>query len=308
MEKSVEMSVRSFSGMDDGLRALLSECGGPVLRDGKLYLRVDGQVYSCADTPEGRELMERIRPEKMRRTAGTAEEALLAVLDGESDPETLRKAGISEKGDRCVILFRFSAEPDGRTVRELIPTEETDRTVMTGGDLALIMQTGRRSAEEIYEFAAAAAGTMESEAGIACSAGIGRSAAPKDISGSFREAREALETGLRHKLPGRVFAYSRQIPERIADMIPPESAEALRREILPPEADRMLTPEMMETIQVYFSNDLNFSTTARQLFIHRNTLLYRMEKIRRETGLDLRKFEDAAVFRIIMGLRENGNK
>ena len=62
---------------------------------------------------------------------------------------------------------------------------------------------------------------------------------------------------------------------------------------------------MLETIRVYFRNDLNLSTTARQLFIHRNTLNYRLEKIRRETGLDLRNFRDAAVFQLISLLPDN---
>ena len=65
-----------------------------------------------------------------------------------------------------------------------------------------------------------------------------------------------------------------------------------------------MTNEILETIRVFFLNDLNLSTTARQLFIHRNTLLYRMEKIRKITGLDLRKFEDAAVFRFVMSLTD----
>ena len=55
-----------------------------------------------------------------------------------------------------------------------------------------------------------------------------------------------------------------------------------------------------ETIRAFFQNDLNVSTTARQLFIHRNTLLYRIEKIRKATGLDLRKFDDAVIFRMLM--------
>ena len=65
---------------------------------------------------------------------------------------------------------------------------------------------------------------------------------------------------------------------------------------------------MLETIRVYFQNDLNLSTTARELFIHRNTLIYRMDKVRKATGLDLRKFEDAAVFRLIMNFTERPNR
>ena len=59
--------------------------------------------------------------------------------------------------------------------------------------------------------------------------------------------------------------------------------------------------EMLETVRVFFRNDLNLTATSKQLFIHRNTLNYRLDKIRKETGLDLRSFEDAVIFRIIYG-------
>ena len=88
--------------------------------------------------------------------------------------------------------------------------------------------------------------------------------------------------------------------ERLSDLIPAGEAEKFRKEMISPRAEKVLTEEIMETIHVFFMNDLNLSTTARQLFIHRNTLLYRMEKVRKATGLDLRKFEDAVVFRMIM--------
>ena len=79
-------------------------------------------------------------------------------------------------------------------------------------------------------------------------------------------------------------------------------AAAPETELVLAKRGAVLTEETLETIRVFFRNDLNLSTTARQLFIHRNTLIYRMEKIRKATGLDLRKFEDAAVFRILMSI------
>ena len=60
----------------------------------------------------------------------------------------------------------------------------------------------------------------------------------------------------------------------------------------------------LETVRVFFNNDLNLTAASRELFIHRNTLNYRLDKIRKETGLDLRSFQDAVIFRILYGIRE----
>ena len=57
---------------------------------------------------------------------------------------------------------------------------------------------------------------------------------------------------------------------------------------------------MLYTIDMFFKKDLNLSDTARQLYIHRNTLVYRLDKVQRQTGLDLRSFEDAVTFKILM--------
>ena len=65
---------------------------------------------------------------------------------------------------------------------------------------------------------------------------------------------------------------------------------------------------MMETVRVFFRHDLNITSASRQLLIHRNTLNYRLDKIKRETGLDLRTFQDAVVFRLISEMAENEQK
>jgi carbohydrate diacid regulator len=61
-----------------------------------------------------------------------------------------------------------------------------------------------------------------------------------------------------------------------------------------------LDDETMVTIQKFFENSLNISETARQLYIHRNTLVYRLERLEKMIGLDIRKFEDAMTFKIAM--------
>ncbi len=60
--------------------------------------------------------------------------------------------------------------------------------------------------------------------------------------------------------------------------------------------------ELLETVRVFFRNDLNLTAASRELFVHRNTLNYRLDKIRKETGLDLRSFRDAVIFQILSGI------
>ena len=190
-----------------------------------------------------------------------------------------------------------------------IPLESSDRLIsMDNGDVALILHMNERSENEPFEYAEAVTETMESEAGIACYAGVGRPSDSLDtLSVSYEEARNALETGLQHHQPGRVFSYSKQALERLTDLIPGDRASVFLQKELSPEAQKVLTDEMLETIRVFFQNDLNLSTTARHLFIHRNTLLYRMDKIRKATGLDLRRFEDAVVFRFLMSFSDRNS-
>lgn len=69
---------------------------------------------------------------------------------------------------------------------------------------------------------------------------------------------------------------------------------------------RLFNDEMLHTIEMFFAKDLNLSDTARQLYIHRNTLVYRLDKVQRQTGLDLRKFDDAVTFKMMMLLGKSG--
>ena len=72
---------------------------------------------------------------------------------------------------------------------------------------------------------------------------------------------------------------------------------------------RLFNEEMLSTIEKFFENSLNLSETARQLYIHRNTLVYRLDKVQRATGLDLRAFDDAVTFKLMMLLGKNsGNR
>ena len=312
MEQKIQLVVRPASeiNQDPQIPAELLQ-DEITQRDGFLYFRAGDTVFSCADTPEGKALLEAAaRGMRTGAKPDTEEQVWKDLLSGEADPSKLRKYAIQDHVPRCVILFRPVSESRDRFRYEMIPIEETDRIAgLDNGEAALILNMKKRSPEETFEYAAAVAETMESEAGVSCFAGIGRPAESlSDLSESFRDARNAVEIGIRYKIPGQVFAWNRQILERLTDLIPAGSAEAFRKEMIPPQAEKVLNDETLETVRVFFQNDLNLSTTARQLFIHRNTLLYRMEKVRKATGLDLRKFEDAVVFRILMNISTDEGK
>ena len=305
MASELHITVRSVSETPPEILNLLQNSTGIVEGDdGNCYLSMDGKIYSCPSGSDGTALLERIAPAESTTKTSSEEAALRDILSGNADAARIIKAGLKPRAKYCALLFRFSQNTDGKTLRTLIPLESYDRiALLENGDAVLLLHANGKAADEIEEFASAAAETLESEGGFSCSVGIGRPTdTPEKLADSFREAVSALETGLRHHIPGFVFPYVKHVLERFADLISADEADKIRNEIIPDESEKILTEETLETIRVFFRNDLNLSTTSRQLFIHRNTLIYRMEKIRKATGLDLRKFEDAVVFRILMSI------
>ena len=307
--QSFRIEIQPFSETDPKIREQIGNGDHWMVRDnGKAYLRIGETVYSCEDYPEAIKLLEAFSLGcRADYRIDSEERAWQALLKGSANPlQVAQKYGIQNRGARSVILFRPMQTCSSSDLRESIPLEDLDRIIpLENGDTVLVLSMKKRTPEEVYEFASAATETMESEAGISCYAGIGKTAETINrLAFAYREAEAAIEIGKRHKLPGHVFDYERQTLERLADLIPEEEARRFRKEILTEDASAVLNGEMLETIRVFLRNDLNLSTTAREMFVHRNTLLYRMEKIRKATGLDLRKFEDAVVFRILMSLGE----
>ncbi len=98
----------------------------------------------------------------------------------------------------------------------------------------------------------------------------------------------------------RVVSYDELSFEKLLFSVPKETAEEFLRERAPDFDVTMLDNEMMSTITTLFRNELNLGDTAKELFIHRNTLVYRLEKFEKQTGLDLKRFDDAVVCRVAL--------
>ncbi len=120
----------------------------------------------------------------------------------------------------------------------------------------------------------------------------------KDVSRSYKEASMALEVGRVFYGERSVLAYNELGIGRLIHQLPQSLCEMFLKEVLTGNATDMFEDEELITVYTFFDNNLNISETARQLFIHRNTLVYRLEKIQKKTGLDVRVFEDALIFKI----------
>ena len=122
----------------------------------------------------------------------------------------------------------------------------------------------------------------------------------KDVSRSYKEAKMALDVGGIFFEDRNVVAYSELGIGRLIYQLPIPLCKMFIKEIFDNVNPEEFDEETITTIKKFFENSLNVSETSRQLFIHRNTLVYRLDKIEKSTGLDLRVFEDAITFKIAL--------
>ena len=122
----------------------------------------------------------------------------------------------------------------------------------------------------------------------------------RDLANAYKEARMALEIGKIFYSERNVFGYRKLGIGRLIYQLPEEVCEMFIVEIFDGESLDAIVGETLNIIRTFFENNLNLSETSRQLYVHRNTLVYRFEKIQKRFGLDLRSFEDALTFKIAM--------
>jgi len=122
----------------------------------------------------------------------------------------------------------------------------------------------------------------------------------KEVSRSYKEAKMALDVGKIFFGERDVIAYSSLGIGRLIYQLPIPLCKMFIREIFDTHSPDDFDEETLTTINKFFENSLNVSETSRQLYIHRNTLVYRLDKLQKSTGLDLRVFEDAITFKIAL--------
>ena len=211
---------------------------------------------------------------------------------------------------RAVFLIRQVGHSDVATVDVLtgmFPDKMQDFVLsINETDVAVVKQvSGTVTAEDMEKVAQSMEETLKNELRIKTIIGIGTVAEHlRELADSYKEAQTAIEVGKVFDTEKSVMHYENLGIGRLIYQLPTTLCEIFLREVFKKNSLDSLDQETLFTINKFFENSLNVSETSRKLFVHRNTLVYRLEKIRKLTGLDLRQFDHAIVFRVALMVRQ----
>ena len=206
---------------------------------------------------------------------------------------------------RCVMYFYFQdmdVEPAIQMMRDAFNESGDLITEVGHHSVAMLKSVGEEAGmAEVEEFANAFESSFLTENGSTVYIGISDARdSLEDIPAAFEEARNAINVGRVYHANKHVFVYRSLLLERFLSDVSPEMGQSYNSCIFNRSTARLFNDEMVHTIETFFDNSLNLSETARKLYIHRNTLVYRLEKVQNAIGLDLRNFDDAVTFKMMM--------
>lgn len=159
--------------------------------------------------------------------------------------------------------------------------------------------------KELEKVARSIVDTLYTEALVKVYIGIGSVCGNiRDLALSYKEAQVALEVGKVFDIEKQIINYENLGIGRLIYQLPTTLCELFLTEVFKKESLDVLDQETILTIQKFFKHNLNVSETARELFVHRNTLVYRLDKIEKVTGLDLREFDQAVTFKVAMMVKK----
>ena len=211
-----------------------------------------------------------------------------------------------EQAERVVFVIDVAGKKDGivmETVKNLFAVQNRDFVTEVDEKSIILIKDVRDMGkeEDLDNFAAMIVDNLHMEAMIPARVGYGnRVELLQDISRSYQEDRMALEVGSIFYVEKETLSYARLGIGRLIYQLPISLCEMFIKEVFGDTIPDIFDEETTVTIQRFFDNNLNISETARQLYVHRNTLVYRLERIEKALGLDIRAFEDAMLFKIAL--------
>lgn len=211
---------------------------------------------------------------------------------------------------RVVFLIRIVASNDVSAfdvIQNLFPDKSKDFVfTISETDIVLIKEV-RPNIEsgDLEKLAFSIADTLLSEFYTRVNIGVGTVVDNvRNLAVSFREAQIALEVGKVFDTDKSIISYENLGIARLIYHLPTNLCKTFLKEVFKKGSIESLDQETLFTIQKFFENNLNVSETSRKLFVHRNTLVYRLEKIKKLTGLDLREFDHAIIFKIALMVKK----
>ena len=217
-----------------------------------------------------------------------------------------KKLHIETNVKRVVYIIETSHEKDGsalETVRSLFATKTKDFvTAVDEKNIILVKEVKPgETYEDLEKTANMILDMLNTEAMSKVHVAFGTVVNEiKEVSRSYKEAKMALDVGKIFYSGKNVVAYSKLGIGRLIYQLPLPLCRMFIKEIFDGKSPDEFDEETLTTINKFFENSLNVSETSRQLYIHRNTLVYRLDKLQKSTGLDLRVFEDAITFKIAL--------
>ena len=211
---------------------------------------------------------------------------------------------------RALLLVRQVEHTDVAAV-EVLQNMFTDRQhdfviSVNEADMVVIKELPNGdNSSEVKAIAESIEKTLEAELQINCIIGIGTTARHlRELADRYKEAQIAIDVGRVFDSEKTIISYENLGIGRIIYQLPTTLCEMFLNEVFKKNPLETLDEDTLETINKFFENNLNVSETSRKLYVHRNTLVYRLEKIKKLTGLDLREFDHAIVFKVAMMVKQ----
>ena len=211
---------------------------------------------------------------------------------------------------RAVVIVKFqssTATPPYEIIQNLIADKTKDYVIgISEQDIVIVKEVkSSDNAESLEQYARELIRTVQKEHSTKILVGISSVVETlKDLARAYKEARISLEVGKVFDIERPIMSYENLGIGRLIYQLPVTLCEIFLGEVFKKGSLESLDRETLMTVQSFFENNLNVSETSRKLFVHRNTLVYRLEKIRKLTGLDLREFDHAVTFKVALMVKK----
>ena len=304
----------------------LSETSDYFIRDGFTYMPfgpkpkneyfvftegTDEAAYKCASMLcIALQNLQQFYDEKYDRNNFVKNVVLDNILPGDIQLKS-RELHFNSNVTRVVFLIRIVASNDVSAfdvIQNLFPDKSKDFVfTISDTDIVLIKEVRPNiETSDLEKLAFSIADTLLSEFYTRVNVGVGTIVDNvRNLAVSFKEAQIALEVGKVFDTEKTIVSYENLGIARLIYHLPTTLCETFLKEVFKKGSIESLDQETLFTIQKFFENNLNVSETSRKLFVHRNTLVYRLEKIKKLTGLDLREFDHAIVFKIALMVKKS---
>ncbi len=216
----------------------------------------------------------------------------------------------SNDENRIVLVVKFqgsSSIPPYEIIQEMVAGSEKDYVInISELDVVIVREVSRETDSKNMEvYAKELIDTIQHKYGLKAMVGISSVVDNlKDLARAYKEARIAFEVGKVFDIEKPVISYENLGIGRLIYQLPTTLCEMFLSEVFKKGSLESLDRETLMTVQSFFENNLNVSETSRKLFVHRNTLVYRLEKIRKLSGLDLREFDHAVTFKVALMVKK----